>query len=566
MMYIRSFVFIACLAPVSMAQYGSIVDSKHNLSASGPGSIRATAEQEVCIFCHTPHQARAVQPLWNRNVPVNSYRVYSSTTLDAKPGQPTGTSKLCLSCHDGTVAVGSVLSRNMTIGMAGGATVIPPGAKGHIGTDLSDDHPISFPYDTQLAAKDGRLKDPGTLPTNLRLDASKNMQCSTCHDAHDNSNGHFLVMKNEQSQLCNSCHTIQTTNIATHTTCISCHQNHSAPSGPELLAAKTPSETCTSCHNSSNTKAADIASDLVKVSVHDTKAPVNAADAIPNQSSCNSCHDPHTMTTAASVVSAPTIRGTLGKVPGVNAAGTDIPVSQNEYEVCFKCHADRQPKDLIPKVTRKIAQANTRLEFDPSAISFHPIEIAGRNKDVPSLRNVNYTTSSLIYCTDCHSSDSGKAAGGTGPSGPHGSQYKPLLALRYDTIDRTSESEAAYALCYKCHDRNSILNDESFKYHKKHVVDQQTPCSVCHDPHGIPSAQGNLANNTHLINFDTKIVTPDPQGRLQFNDTGRYSGNCNLVCHNKLHNAEMRYPEDAGALQRAILRPKAAPKPVGGKK
>src|SRR5215467_12375033 len=83
--------FLLCIASAS-AQTTSIVGSLHNLSASGRGYIRAATEQEICIFCHTPHNAAPIQPLWNRNVPVNAYTVYSSNSLDAKPGQPTGTS------------------------------------------------------------------------------------------------------------------------------------------------------------------------------------------------------------------------------------------------------------------------------------------------------------------------------------------------------------------------------------------------------------------------------------------------------------------------------------------
>ena len=40
----------------------SVISSKHNLSVSGPGDIRATMESEICIFCHTPHRATAAQP------------------------------------------------------------------------------------------------------------------------------------------------------------------------------------------------------------------------------------------------------------------------------------------------------------------------------------------------------------------------------------------------------------------------------------------------------------------------------------------------------------------------
>src|SRR4029078_3589800 len=96
-----------CCAPMVSRPQGtgsSVVNSPHNLSATGPGTIRATGEQQVCIFCHTPHNAAPIQPLWNRNVAVNASVPYSPSSLQAKPGQPTGTSKLCLSCHDGTIA------------------------------------------------------------------------------------------------------------------------------------------------------------------------------------------------------------------------------------------------------------------------------------------------------------------------------------------------------------------------------------------------------------------------------------------------------------------------------
>jgi predicted CXXCH cytochrome family protein len=550
-----TFITVLLAGPAALAQYQGIIGSKHNLSVSGTGTIHATGEQEVCVFCHTPHGASAIQPLWNRNVPVNTYRVYSSTTLDAKPGQPTGSSKLCLSCHDGTVAIGSVLSKNMPIGMAGGITTIPPGAKGNIGTDLSDDHPISFVYDSALAAKDGKLKDPTVLPANIRLDGAKNLQCSTCHDPHNNSNGKFLVMRNDNSQLCNTCHTIQNTTVVEHGNCTTCHQNHSAPSGPELLTAKTPTESCTKCHSSSSTTALDIASDLAKPSVHDTKMKVNAPDEVPNQSACISCHDPHTMTKASAVAAAPDVRGSVGKVAGISASGAATPVAKFEYEICFKCHADRQPSNFAPIVTRQIVQANTRFEFDSAAVSFHPVEAAGRSRDVPSLRT-QYTTSSVIYCTDCHSSDQGRVAGGTGPTGPHGSSFKPLLALRYDTKDFTQESEAAFALCYKCHDRNSILADVTFP-HKIHLVDQQTPCSICHDSHGVSSAQGTIMKNARLINFDTTVVRPDPTtARLEFNQTGPRAGTCYLSCHGTTH-SNTTYASNAmaaPALKRAILK------------
>ncbi len=527
----------------ALGQQNSVVNSPHNLSASGPGTIRSGIEQEICVFCHTPHRATAIQPLWNRNMPISAYRVYSSVTLSAVPGQPTGSSKLCLSCHDGTVALGSVKSRDQAIGMAGGITTLPPG-KNNLGTDLSDDHPISFRFDTALVAKNPKLKDPRALPAGLKLDSQSNVQCSTCHDAHDNSRGKFLVMDNSSSQLCNACHKNNNTTVTGHQSCNSCHQSHSAPSGPYLLVAKTVTETCNTCHGGQNNQAPNIATDLAKARTHDTKSPVNNPNPIPNETTCATCHEPHTMTKVTAV--APDIRGNMGSVAGINSSGAAIPAARYEYEVCFQCHADKQATEAQPIVTRKIVQANTRLEFDTAAISFHPVEGAGKNSDVPSLRTP-YTTASVIYCSDCHSSDTGPAAGGSGANGTHGSNNRPLLALRYETTDGTAESAAAYALCYKCHDRNSILGDKSFPAHSKHVVDNHTACSTCHDSHGISTVQGTAANNSNLINFDTSVVRPDSLGRLEFIDTGVHSGQCNLTCHGKVHDASTAYPVPAGA-------------------
>jgi len=96
----------------------SIINTRHNLSVSGPGKVKATSEQEICIFCHAPHNASPVQPLWNRSTPSSAYTVYTSPSLQklgVNIGQPSGSSKLCLSCHDGTIALGSVLSRAQPI-------------------------------------------------------------------------------------------------------------------------------------------------------------------------------------------------------------------------------------------------------------------------------------------------------------------------------------------------------------------------------------------------------------------------------------------------------------------
>jgi hypothetical protein len=256
--------------------------------------------------------------------------------------------------------------------------------------------------------------------------------------------------------------------------------------------------------------------------------------------------------------SAPLISPKLGDIAGVNASGAAVPKAQYQYEVCFKCHGD-QYTGKPRAIARQLVQQNTRLEFDPSAISYHPVEAAGRNLNVPSLRP-GLTTASLIYCTDCHASDSSKAAGGTTANGPHGSNISPLLIAQYDTVDGAPESAATYALCYRCHERTSILSNQSFA-HSKHVVDQRTPCSVCHDGHGVAAGQGNTTNNAHLINFDISIVTPDPvTGRLEYRSLGAQQGECFLSCHGSAHSPRS-YPVTGGAAAGGLIQ---QPAPTGG--
>src|SRR5665213_3361539 len=99
---------IVMLLQTSALMGMSVLESKHNLTASGPGAIKATKQSDACIFCHESHGAMPKTPLWNHNSSGAVYTPYNSSTTKAVIGQPTGASKLCLSCHDGTVALGSL--------------------------------------------------------------------------------------------------------------------------------------------------------------------------------------------------------------------------------------------------------------------------------------------------------------------------------------------------------------------------------------------------------------------------------------------------------------------------
>jgi hypothetical protein len=173
---------------------GTIATTKHNLSTTGPGTLKAVSETRICVFCHTPHSAKPDTPIWNRNFDkvAASYTPYDSSTLDASPGQPTGASKLCLSCHDGLLALGDVISAEQPIEMQGGVTTMPVASPGYIGEDLSGTHPISFVFNDALAATNNAKGDsPLHLPSTIsdpdvRLDKDSMVQCSSCHDPHNN--------------------------------------------------------------------------------------------------------------------------------------------------------------------------------------------------------------------------------------------------------------------------------------------------------------------------------------------------------------------------------------------
>ena len=199
-----------CLSPLA-AQSGSILQSKHNLSVSGPGQVRAQTETRVCVFCHAPHRASSVGPLWNRaDRARDDYQPYARASMTAQPGQPTGATRLCLSCHDGTVAVGAVLSLRTPIRMAGTGTrgQIRGASAANLGHDLSSTHPVSFRYDQDLAVQSGKLKWPIADPEGrVKLDVNSEVQCTSCHDPHTSrSNRYPFWQKATFEEVCVSCH------------------------------------------------------------------------------------------------------------------------------------------------------------------------------------------------------------------------------------------------------------------------------------------------------------------------------------------------------------------------
>lgn len=218
----------------------------------------ATHEEEVCIFCHTPHGGVANGPLWNRTLPgAGTFTHYNSATLGDTGALPAGDmarpvsdeSLLCLSCHDGSVATNRVINASNTLGgqpanidqspvvTTGGPDVdiewmfgLPASRigtmnflDGGLDTDtgkLQDDHPISFSYtDAEGDANEQELYAIG-VPSGRGIrffGANSRVECSSCHDPHvkydtaldgaaDPAYAPFLITTNQGSYLCLSCH------------------------------------------------------------------------------------------------------------------------------------------------------------------------------------------------------------------------------------------------------------------------------------------------------------------------------------------------------------------------
>jgi hypothetical protein len=244
----------------------------------------ADSMARVCVFCHTPHNAAVTgfdssnYPLWNHDVSVNTqYTPYTwATPLNAGDGSGNaatdftivgnqaiiGPSRLCLSCHDGLIAVdehnGSVTNAFGNGAQAG--THGPISARANIGTDLSNDHPIGFDYNAiytvrQAASRGGAnsdgdkeivKSDKGFAQTVTKSTAELTynpvtrdntgmkikdvlyqgtyMTCATCHEVHNKNNvqqelftgvngsdvtkrpNFFLYAQEKDSAICLSCH------------------------------------------------------------------------------------------------------------------------------------------------------------------------------------------------------------------------------------------------------------------------------------------------------------------------------------------------------------------------
>jgi predicted CXXCH cytochrome family protein len=234
-------------AQVAPAAPDRIADSKHNFQlATNPVHVApgAGAEDGLCVFCHTPHKGASSLLLWNHQFSTANY-----TWKDVEAGKTTGgtayptnlqawagSTRKCLSCHDGTVSVGSLYWSNATgpvqVNMQGpdqtGGVLSNPSyiiPKAGDASDLSGNHPVGVPYSFGQAVStynqittgpDVRLAQWVAVPTGVKifgaggggapLVGAAGIECASCHDPHGTGNTFFLRVTKSGSQLCLACH------------------------------------------------------------------------------------------------------------------------------------------------------------------------------------------------------------------------------------------------------------------------------------------------------------------------------------------------------------------------
>lgn len=286
--------------------------------------------------------------------------------------------------------------------------------------------------------------------------------------------------------------------------CAACHAGHGKRQTPMLR--DTVPGLCYECHGGSSLTVQAMVSENIYFAsrkryhhpVDETAKHHKQLEVLPEKSpaeprhvSCLDCHNPH-----VSENNNPT-RGATG----YTVAGTQQREAQKVSDICYKCHAESP--------NRPTSSPDTAQEFDPVNASYHPVERASRDR---SISLISGAAGSLIQCTACHDS--------------HGSDYEFMLKYNYRPTDGP-ESLSAYELCYSCHRRDSILADQSFRQHRRHIVFIGTSCRTCHSAHGS-------RHNSRLIAFNSQVVRPGSTGMMLYMKTGK-EVSCFLSCHGADH-------------------------------
>jgi hypothetical protein len=249
--------FLALLLTASFAAPAiagpGIVNSSHDLRVF---QTAGQTNNQVCIYCHTPHKSAEQNLIWNHTLGTGNYS-FGAAGPAGTPGRsqtsvgttlPTSTTtfgagptKMCMSCHDGSVAIGVL--NNIGDGVGGTIPTSPTTLNGQsvqiasATGGMGGNHPVAIPYPDRAgavynsittgvttgfggAAGGGGWADVASVQAaGVRLHGgpapgSYGVECSSCHDVHNNTvattegeaGKYFLRVSGDNSALCLSCH------------------------------------------------------------------------------------------------------------------------------------------------------------------------------------------------------------------------------------------------------------------------------------------------------------------------------------------------------------------------
>jgi len=410
------------------AQFTGDVLGSHNLGPTGKSPISG-ARPDSCAYCHAPHSGLNVG-LWNQKLTKQTYTFYSSDTETNRGRQPSlgYSTNQCLSCHDGTVAVGTTVVYGKV------STTGQMNARDVFGASLQSSHPVSvitpLKDSVDLVASLAASGKTADLTGAVKL-VSGSVECDSCHNPHvqakDLISQNFLVKDSSSGQLCLACHdpsrtmTGHVNPLADWATsahalsaaviapkaqlgsyskvgtdaCIACHAPHNAAGAARLLRGLNEQD-CLTCHNGGSAitsgigtyanVAAEYASPKVGHPFPSSNNPHDAAEAqlLNNNrhATCVDCHNAHGSKTVGVFDPPPLIRISQKDIAGISATDgvSVLAPAINQFENCLRCHGTSSGKQVqaiygyFPvRAVSAGDQLNLIPQFATTATSSHPV-------------------------------------------------------------------------------------------------------------------------------------------------------------------------------------------------
>lgn len=441
-------VVAALLCGTAAAQWNSDILGMHDLSPNGLSPVKG-GSSAACQYCHAPHSGVGNNtPLWTQQLSIKSYAnlTYSSTTMKNATTLPTpgGPTNLCLSCHDGSVAVGQTVVSG-PLDMSGSMN-----ATDKFDAGLKSSHPVSVvtplqdsPVLVSTLASTGETADPLHKVALIK----GTVECTSCHEPHqqnlDQVSLKFLVRDASNGAICLSCHdpNARTVNgksnplaqwsasghatsgitvaasaqLGAYTTvaqfaCLTCHKPHTANLASGLMRGASPAQPamdpatqpCYTCHSGANlqTNQPNVYAEFAKIghpfpaagNSHDANEPAVLTDN--RHGTCADCHNGHSSYPTTTFNDAPGIRPSQTGVAGVSATDGYTPLAaSNQYENCLRCHSTKstgmQTLAIFGYAPSRLVQPTVALDVwaQMSPQKSHPVLNAGSSPLLqPSLR------------------------------------------------------------------------------------------------------------------------------------------------------------------------------------